>query len=168
MLLINNVFRVLVILFLSFISFAQKENSGNLFEVSINGKKWLFDTSLNNFSEQINGVSSIEKELIRLEEINNNYRLPTYTELELMLTQKVALAAYPQKQECLKICICSQKWREENFWGSNFKFPDNVDCPYHRCIKCKSWTELQKKYNPCTFCDNTGHTYCGKSYVCEK
>ena len=158
---INQVYSFFAILFLSFCSFAQKENSGNLFEVSVNGTKWLFDSSLNNFSGKINDFSSIENELIRLEEINNNYRVPTFAELELMFTQKVALPAYTEKEECEKMCYCRSG-------QMSFYFPDDVDCPYHRCIKCSSWTELQKKYNPCTYCNNVGYTHCGKSYTCTK
>ncbi len=125
---INQVYSLFTILLLSFCSFAQKENSGNLFEVSVNGTKWLFDSSLNNFSGQINDLS-----FIRLEEINNNYRVPTFDELELMFTQKVALPAYTEKEECEKMCYC----RSEKM---SYYFPDDVDCPYHRCIKCSSWT----------------------------
>ena len=158
---INQVYSFFAILFLSFCSFAQKENSGNLFEVSVNGTKWLFDSSLNNFSGKINDVSSIENELIRLEEINNNYRVPTFAQLELMFSQEVALPAYTEKEECEKMCYC----RSEKM---SYYFPDDVDCPYHRCIRCSSWTELQKKYNPCTYCNNVGYTHCGKSYTCTK
>ena len=158
---INQVYSFFAILFLSFCSFAQKENSVNLFEVSVNGTKWLFDSSSNNFSGKINDVSSIENELIRLEEINNNYRVPTFAELELMFTQEVALPAYTEKEECEKMCYC----RSEKM---SYYFPDDVDCPYHRCIRCSSWTELQKKYNPCTYCNNVGYTHCGKSYTCTK
>jgi hypothetical protein len=164
MLTINQMFRLFVILFLSFFSFAQKENSGNLFEVSVNGTKWLFGTSLNNFSEQNNDLSFIEKELISLEEISNNFRVPTFAEIELMLTQKIALPDYNEKVECAKMCYCSGE-KEGSYW-----FPDNVGCSSygHYCKKCSSWTNDQRRYNVCPTCNGNQRTYCGKSYTCTK
>jgi hypothetical protein len=160
---INQVYSLLAILFLSFFSFAQKENSDTLFEVSVNGTKWLFDSSLNNFSGQNNDLSFIEKELIRLEEINNNFRVPTFAEIELMLTQKIALPDYTEKVECAKMCYCSNE-KYGSYW-----FPDNVDCRVgHYCKKCSSWTKDQKRYNVCPTCNGNGRTYCGKSYTCTK
>ena len=161
---INQVYSFYAILFLSFCSFAQKENSGNLFEVSVNGTKWLFDSSLNNFSGQNNDLSFIEKELIRLEEINKNYRVPTFAELELMFTQKVALPAYTEKEECEKMAHCDENWRP-------FSFALSDDCPFHSCSKCSDWSSEQRKYAPwnyCDNCDNTRRAYCGKSKVCAK
>ena len=161
---INKVYSLFAILFLSFFSFAQKENSDTLFEVSVNGTKWLFDSSLNNFSDQNNDLSSKEKELIRLDEINNNFRVPTFAEIELMLTQKIALPDYTEKVECAKMCYCSNE-KNGSYW-----FPDDVGCNYfgHYCKKCSSWTKDQKRYNVCPTCNGNGTNYCGKSYTCTK